>query len=194
MILVSHGIDTVRQLCDRVIMLERGEVMADGKPQETLRAYRERHEPQVQDQPDVRGNGQLKIDRMVVTDGQGQPRDRFESGDRLGVELEIEAVEPVDDPVVGVAIYNHLDQLMYGTNTALRNVDLGRVQGRRRLRIDFGPIPMVEGQYFVTLASHSRDELTQYHWLERQLSFKVFNAGGEAGVLHLNPTIEVVRR
>jgi len=192
MILVSHGIDTVRQLCDRVIMLESGEVMADGKPQETLRAYRERYEPQVQDQPDVRGNGQLTIDRMVVTDGNGQPRDRFGSGDRLGVVLEIDAVEPVDDPVVGVAIYNHLDQLMYGTNTALRNVDLGRVQGRRRLRIDFGPIPMVEGQYFVTLAAHSRDELTQYHWLERQLSFKVFNAGGEAGVLHLNPTIEVV--
>ncbi len=194
MILVSHGIDVVRQLCDRVIMLEKGEVTADGKPQETLRAYRERYEPQVQDQPDVRGNGRVRIDRMVVTDGHGEPRDRFEPGDRLAVELDIDAAEPVDDPVVGVAIYNHLDQLLYGTNTALRNVDLGRVHGRLRLRIDFGPIPMVEGQYFVTLAAHSRDELTQYHWLERQLSFKIFSTTGEAGVVHLEPTIEVVDR
>ena len=192
MILVSHGIEMVRQLCDRVIMLEKGEVMADGKPQETLRAYRERYEPQVQDQPDVRGNGQLMIDRGVITDGRGAHRDRFAPGDRLGMELEIEAAEPVDDPVVGVAIYNHLDQLVYGTNTALRNVDLGRVQGRRRIRIDFGPIPMVEGQYFVTVAAHSRDELTQYHWLERQLSFKVFSAATDAGALHLDPDIEVL--
>ncbi len=192
MILVSHGLEVVRQLCDRVLMLERGEVVADGKPQETLRAYRERYEPQVQDQPDVRGNRRLTIERMAVTDGHGRPRDRFEPGDRLGVELEVDVSEPVDDPVVGVAIYNHLDQLVYGTNTALRNVDLGRVDGRRRLRIDFGAIPMVEGQYFVTVAAHSRDELTQYHWLERQLSFKVFSAGGDAGVLHLEPTIEVL--
>jgi ABC-2 type transport system ATP-binding protein len=194
MIVVSHAIDVVRQLCDRVIMLENGEVMVDGKPQETLRVYRERYEPQVQDQPDVRGNRQLTIDRMVVTDGGAEPRDRFAPGDRLGVELDIIAADVVDDPVVGVAIYNHLDQLMYGTNTARRGVDLGRVSGRRRLRFDFGPIPMVEGQYFVTVAAHSRDELVQYHWLERQLSFKVFSEGGESGVLHLEPTIEVVDR
>ncbi len=194
MIVVSHAIDVVRQLCDRVIMLEKGEVMVDGKPQETLRVYRERYEPQVQDQPDVRGNRQLTIDRMVVTDGGAEPRDRFAPGDRLGVELDIVAADVVDDPVVGVAIYNHLDQLMYGTNTARRGVDLGRVSGRRRLRFDFGAIPMVEGQYFVTVAAHSRDELTQYHWLERQLSFKVFSEGGESGVLHLEPTIEVVDR
>jgi len=56
---------------------------------------------------------------------------------------------------------------------------------------DFGPIPMVEGQYFLTVAAHSRDEETQYHWLERQVTFKVFSLSADAGAIHFDPTIAV---
>ena len=96
------------------------------------------------------------------------------------------------DPVVGVAIYNHLDTLVYGTNTALRNVDLGRVDRPKRVRFGFGALPMVEGQYFVTVGVHSRDEMVQYHWLERQISFKVFSPSGDPGVLHMNTAVEII--
>ena len=81
-------------------------------------------------------------------------------------------------------------QVIYGTNTSLRNVNLGMVDKKRRLRFGFGNVPMVEGQYFVTVAVHSRDELVQYHWLERQISFKVYSPTGEPGVLHMNTTVD----
>lgn len=192
-VLVTHAIDVVRQLCDRVIMLDKGEVVVDGKPQEAARAFRERYAAQVEAQDDVRGTGAVTIVEMRVTDGAGRDKQRFESGERLGFELILEAPEPVDDPVVGVAIYNHVDNLVYGTNTALRGVPLGTVHGRRKVSFDFGPIPMVEGQYFLTVAVHSRDETVQYHWLERQVSFKVFSLSVDTGVLHLDPRIEVGR-
>jgi len=190
-VFVTHGIDSVRQLCDRVIMLERGEVVVDGKPQEAARAYRERYAPSVDASDDDRGTGQVTITEVVTTDGDGEPKSRFSAGDRLGMAITVEAHEPVADPVVGVALYDHLDNLVYGTNTAHRGLSLGTVEGRCRLAIDFGPIPMVEGQYFVTVAVHSRDEAVQYHWLERHWSFKVFSATAEAGLVHLDPRITV---
>ncbi len=191
-LLVTHGLDVVNQLCDRVILLEKGEVVVDGKPQEATRAFRERHAPQAGDAGAERGTRQVAVSDMRVTDGQGEPKNRFEPGNRLGLELTLESREPVDDPVVGVAIYNHLDNLMYGTNTALLGVPLGRIDGRGLVRFDFGAIPMVEGQYFVTVAVHSRDESIQYHWLERHVSFKVFSLTDQVGFLHLEPTVEVV--
>jgi ABC-2 type transport system ATP-binding protein len=190
-VLVTHGIDVVRQLCDRVIMLDKGEVVVDGKPQEATRAFRERYAAQVDEPDDVLGTGQVSIGEMRVTDGAGRPKQRFESGERLGFEMVVEAHEPVVDPVIGVAIYNHLDNLVYGTNTAMREVPLGTVSGRRRVCFDFGPIPMVEGQYFITVAVHSRDETVQYVWLERQVSFKVFSLSADSGVRHLDPTSEI---
>ncbi|MCU1447929.1 MAG: transporter ATP-binding protein [Acidimicrobiales bacterium] len=191
-IFVTHGIDMVRQLCDRVIMLEKGDVVVDGKPQEAARAFRERYAPEVEVEDDIRGTGQLEITSMTVTDGHGHEKDRFEPGDELGFELVLEPHTPVEDPVVGIAIYNHLDTLVYGTNTELRGVDLGLVSRTKRVRFSFGALPMVEGQYFVTVGAHSRDELTQYHWLERQISFKVFSPSGEPGVLHMNTSVEIV--
>jgi ABC-2 type transport system ATP-binding protein len=191
-IFVTHGIDMVRQLCDRVIMLEKGDVVIDGKPQEAARAFRERYAPEVEEEEDIRGTGQMLITEMKITDGHGNKKERFEPGDELGFEIVLDPKEPIDDPVVGVAIYNHVDTLVYGTNTSIRNVMIGRVDHKRRLRFYFGPVPMVEGQYFVTVAVHSRDETVQYHWLERQISFKVFSPSGEPGVLHMNTTVDVV--
>ena len=191
-IFVTHGIDMVRQLCDRVIMLEKGDVVIDGKPQEAARAFRERYAPEVEEEDDVRGTGQMLITEMMVTDGHGNKKERLEPGDDLGFELVLDPKEPIDDPVVGIAIYNHVDTLVYGTNTSIRNLSLGRVDHKRRLRFGFGPVPMVEGQYFVTVAVHSRDEVVQYHWLERQISFKVFSPTNEPGILHMNTTVDVV--
>lgn len=39
MLFVSHSLDQVQALCDRVIWLERGEIKASGKPQEVVQQY-----------------------------------------------------------------------------------------------------------------------------------------------------------
>ena len=40
-VLVTHGLDTVAQLCDRAVMLDHGEVVVDGGPMQAIRAFRE---------------------------------------------------------------------------------------------------------------------------------------------------------
>jgi ABC-type polysaccharide/polyol phosphate transport system ATPase subunit len=39
MVLVSHGLEQIRRLCNRVVLLERGQVINDGKPEEILAQY-----------------------------------------------------------------------------------------------------------------------------------------------------------
>jgi len=191
-ILVTHGLEMVRELCDRAIMLERGEIVIDGKPYEAVRTFRERYAASVDDDSVDRGDGRIVVVETVITDGSGTRKERFDPGDDFGVEIVIEAREPLDDPVVGIAIYNHLDLLVYGTNTELRGIDLGVVDGRRRVRFLFASLPMIEGQYFVTTGIHNRGDTVRYDWHERTVAFKVFNPTGEPGVLHLNTEIDVV--
>lgn len=191
-ILVSHGLDQVRQLSDRVILLEHGNVVIDGKPADALRKFREMYAPEVSDHPDEYGTRQLEIVKTIITDGRRQPCDRFEPGDEVGIELEVIAHEATDDWVAGIGIYNHLDTLVYGTNSALRGVELGLIDGRRRVRFNLGRIPMVEGQYFLTVAVHNRDETVPYHRSERSTSFRVMSSTNEPGVLHLDVSCEVL--
>jgi teichoic acid transport system ATP-binding protein len=44
--LVSHGLNVVRETCDRVIWLEKGEIVIDGDAQMVVDAYEARHDPQ----------------------------------------------------------------------------------------------------------------------------------------------------
>lgn len=188
---VTHGLDVVRQLCDRVIMLEAGRVVVDGTPVDALRAFRERYEAEVGDVAE-RGTRRLEIKNVLITDGNGNVKDRFNSGERLGVELDVEAHEPIADWALGVAIYNHLDVMVYGVNTIMQNVEPVLLSGIKRIRVMFDEIPMIEGQYLVTVALHNQAETEQYHWRERTASFRVFNPANELGVLHMNAHFDVV--
>lgn len=190
-IFVTHGLDLVRQLCDRVIMLEHGEVVVDGTPVDALRHFRDVYEQEVV-ALDETGTRQLEVRKVLVTDGAGVPKDRFNSGEHLGIEIDVAANTATDDWAVGVGILNHLDVTVYGTNTTLQKVALPPIDGQRRVRFTFDEIPMIEGQYMVTVALHSRDEADQYHRLERIASFRVFSPPNAAGVLHMNTTIELL--
>jgi ABC-2 type transport system ATP-binding protein len=188
-VFVTHGLDQVRQLCDRVIMLEHGRVVVDGTPVDALRAFRERYNVQAGQEPE-HGDRRLEILKPTITDGDGRPKDRFAPGDALGIEFEVLAHEPTDDWVAGVAISNHLDLLVYGTNTRVQGIELPPVSGRRRVAFRFDSIPMVEGQYYVTVAVHPKVG-PEYHRLDRAVSFKVFSDAADEGVLYLNPRFEV---
>jgi ABC-2 type transport system ATP-binding protein len=190
-IFVTHGLDVVRQLCDRVIMLEKGNVIVDGTPVDALRAFRERYADETAADPDEFGTRRVQITNTTITDGHGNAKDRFEPGEELGVELRIRANEPTDDWAAGIAIYNHLDVLIYGTNTVLRGDALPPIDHEATLAFGFGALPMVEGQYYVTVAVHSKDETQQYHRQERIAAFRVLSPPSEVGVLHMNTTFDI---
>lgn len=189
-IFVTHGLELVRQLCDRVIMLEEGKVVIDGTPVDALRAFRDRYQQEVVALDDY-GTKRLEIRKVLVTDGDGTPKDRFDSGDRLGVEVEVMGNQATEDWEAGVAILNHLDVMVYGTNSRLQGVQLPPIDGPRRVKFIFDEIPMIEGQYMVTVALHNREETEQYHRIERIASFRVFSPPNAGGMVHMNTEIQI---
>jgi len=189
-VFVTHGLDQIRELCDRVILLEHGAMVLDGTPIDALRAFRDRYnsEPVAEEQHGTRA---VEVLTTRVTDGAGRAKSRFDPGETLGIDIEVSAARPTDDWVTGIAILNHLDLLVFGTNTKILGVDLGLLDGRRLVRYVIPELPLVEGQYFVTVAIHPHSG-PEYHRLDRTVGFKVYSASGEAGVVHLEPTVELV--
>jgi len=185
-VFVTHGLDGVRQFCDRVLMLEHGEVVVDGSPIEAVRAFRNRYT----EQADVvaAGDRRLQILSVTLTDGEGRPKSRFVPGDSLGIEFNVEAHVPTKDWVAGVMISNSVDVTLYGTNTKLEGVPLQPLSGRTRVRYCFDSVPFSEGHYYVTVAIHPAVG-PEYHRLDRVASFKVFSDAGSTGLVAMTPQI-----
>lgn len=189
-IFVTHGLDQIRQLCDRVIMLEQGTMMVDGTPVEAIRMFRDTYHEKAGLHPAV-GDRRLEIRNVMVTDGAGSPTPRFAPGDPFGVEFDVVAHQPTEDWAAGVAITDSVDLTVYGTNSHIERIDLPPVSGRHRVRYRFDALPMVEGQYYVTVAVHPRVG-PEYHRLDRVATFKVLSDAGSTGVVHMTPILDIL--
>jgi ABC-2 type transport system ATP-binding protein len=188
-VLVTHSLEQVRQMCDRVVLLEAGKVVIDGEPSDAVRHFREANS-ELDHVEQAANRHDLIIERVRVTDGSGVPRSILDSGCALSISYDVVAELPVDDWAAGVAITDGSGMLMYGTNTVLQRVDLEPIHGTRTVRFDFDDFPLSEGQYFVTVAVHPYAGV-DYHRIERAASFQLRSGSTDPGVVHLTPKIDI---
>jgi ABC-2 type transport system ATP-binding protein len=188
-VLVTHSLDQVRALCDRVVLLDGGQVAVDGTPADAVRHFREANAAQDTIEQDSREH-LLRIEDVRVVDDRGRPLSSVESGSPLTVEYDVLADHPVEDWAFGVALTDGAGLLLYGTNTVLQGIELAPATGRQTVRFSFDLLPLVEGQYWVTAAVHPVIG-PDYHRVDRAASFQVTSRSLDPGVLALSPKIEV---
>jgi ABC-2 type transport system ATP-binding protein len=188
-VLVTHSLDQVRQLCDRVVLLDGGRVAVDGTPADAVRHFREANAAQDALEQESREHV-LRIENIRVVDDQGRPVSTIQSGSPLTVDYDVVADHPVDDWAAGIALTAGTGLVLHGTNTVLQGMELAPVAGRHTVRFAFDVLPLVEGQYWVTAAVHPMVG-PDYHRVERGASFQVSSRSLDAGVVALSPKIEV---
>ncbi|MDQ1744214.1 MAG: type transport system ATP-binding protein [Pseudonocardiales bacterium] len=190
-ILVTHSLEQVRQMCDRVVLLESGSVVVDGSPAEAVRHFREVNSEADHVEQAARRH-LLTISDPRTVDTAGNRRTTYPVGAGVAVEFDVTAEDDatVADWAAGVALTDASGLLIYGTNTTLQDVAVEPVRGSRTVRFRFDQLPVADGQYFVTLAVHPKTG-PDYHRIDRAMSFQVDNSANDPGVLALSPKIEI---
>jgi ABC-type polysaccharide/polyol phosphate transport system ATPase subunit len=107
-VLVTHAMNSVRDMCDRAIWLEHGKLVAEGDPSDLVESYTERMlgERGVRsDGSTRRGSGEVQIEHieMFVSDGT-EPVKRFRTGDDIRIRLYYRTDKAIARPVFGIAI------------------------------------------------------------------------------------------
>jgi len=190
-ILVTHSLEQVRQMCDRVVLLESGSVVVDGSPSEAVRHFREANSEADHVEQAARRH-LLSISDPRTVDAAGNRCTTYPVGAGVAVEFDVtaEADATVADWAAGVALTDASGLLIYGTNTVLQDIAVEPVRGTRTVRFRFDQLPVADGQYFVTLAVHPKTG-PDYHRIDRAMSFQVDNSANDPGVLALSPKIEI---
>jgi ABC-type polysaccharide/polyol phosphate transport system ATPase subunit len=182
-IFVTHNVEVTHEICNRVIMLDQGNIVKDGSPREVVPFYHkamESHEESTE-----RGNLRAVVTGAELLNEEGKPATEFNTGDSLKIRVSYLAREPVEDPVFGFSIDDYRGFTAYGTNTNLKGLNLGKISGEGVIEFDLKSLPMLEGRYFVNLSIHSRDEKTVYHWLERYATFDMRSQVSDVGLLYI---------
>jgi ABC-2 type transport system ATP-binding protein len=203
-VVVSHAPDLIRQVCNSGFVLDHGRVAGSGSPGEAIRIFRERllAAGEAVEPDDVEDdsawarlghqrNFRVRIDAVDVEQGRSALRPYLLPGEPMGVKVFLEAVDPVDDAIIGIAIYDNRGELVYSSNTEVADEPLGRLEGSSEVVFAFDSVPLLDGSYDITIGIMSTDRGTTYDWWERKARFQVMNPGREEGAVALPLRIEI---
>jgi ABC-2 type transport system ATP-binding protein len=194
-VFVTHAVDIVREICTRAFFLEKGKLVAEGRPSDVVDTFR-RHIHGGDTAPegfdDVRGTGEATFSDVRFVDDRGEDRQVYTPGESVEINARLDVTRPLIDPVIGVVVYDDAGRYLWGTNTGLRDMNLGTVDGARIVRVKIPSLPMRNTSCFVTLALSSRSG-QDYTWREKGWAFKVVSQGADLGSMHFDASIEVDR-
>ena len=209
LIIVSHDSGAIKSICDRVILLEKGQILKDGEPEAVLDYYNalisKKQDVQISQitlqngkTATISGNKKACIKNVEILDAAGKKIQNLEVGKKIKLKVTVQANENLPSLVLGYQIKNRFSQVVYGTNTyhlkqALKNLKKGE-------EYDFSfefDANLGVGSFSVTIALHDSDNHLQnnYEWRDNAIIFNVVNFSKPdfVGLAYLEPSLEIKR-
>ncbi|WP_299026824.1 ABC transporter ATP-binding protein [uncultured Campylobacter sp.] len=209
LIIVSHDSGAIKSICDRVILLEKGQILKDGEPEAVLDYYNalisKKQDVQISQITlqngkiaTISGNKKACIKNVEILDAAGKKIQNLEVGKKIKLKVTVQANENLPSLVLGYQIKNRFSQVVYGTNTyhlkqALKNLKKGE-------EYDFSfefDANLGVGSFSVTIALHDSDNHLQnnYEWRDNAIIFNVVNFSKPdfVGLAYLEPSLEIKR-
>jgi ABC-type polysaccharide/polyol phosphate transport system ATPase subunit len=170
-VFVSHDLGAVEKICDRVILLHHGKILADGEPVEVISKYRkilygyEMEKEIVEISPGRMGSGEIKIQEVILLNEKGKKAKNFRTHDPLIVQLKYQSFQRIRKPVFGLAIYTKDGLQLNGPNTKLDHFTIEEIKPAGIIEARISSLPLLPGHYFLTVGvfDYSCEHPFDYH-------------------------------
>jgi lipopolysaccharide transport system ATP-binding protein len=190
-ILVTHDLGAARNLCDRAIWLDEGQVQADGDTGQVIDQYvihaLEETGQQVQVEaaevegesasrdsaPWRQGSGEVEIVRVQFLDGRGVEKRAFTTGETFVARMHYSAHQRVEKPLFGVALHHADGFHVCGPNTRLADYSIESIEGDGTIDFIIPHLPFLQGSFLLTAAVFDPDGIEAYDYHSQAYSFRV---------------------
>ncbi|HEY8020950.1 MAG TPA: ABC transporter ATP-binding protein [Thermoanaerobaculia bacterium] len=196
LLLVSHSLDLVGGICDRVLWLDNGRQRLVDEPRRAIDAYRQQVAEREGDEHRAAkerrdeagagsgrrwGSGEAEIAAVRILGAGGEERYHLESGEAVTFEIRVNAAQPLADFVFGIAVATPRRIECWGTNTDIEGFAPARLAGESTVRVICPALRLAPGEYVVDVALHARDG-APYDYREGVLGFTVTASVAGVGV------------
>jgi ABC-type polysaccharide/polyol phosphate transport system ATPase subunit len=186
LVLVSHAAGAIERVCDRVVVLDSGQVVFDGPTAEGLLFYRrllgtEREASSVRPKPDRA----VFVEDIELQDAEGRRRESFRSGDTVRLALTLGARAAMAHVEVALELRAADGRPVFYTATPVEQPEQGT-----RLVFEM-PLGLLGGDYDIVVGVHEPDDPDP--GIDRLIALNVSETPGARGIADLRGTWSVVQ-
>ncbi len=153
-LVVSHNLESIRRVCSRVLVLNKGEAYFEGEAAEAIGRFHELMRVNWDEggsPADTDGavkDVAMEIVDVELIDATGEPSANFESATPMTVRVRVRFLEPVTDPIAGLWVSNQSNILVYANSCA--GLETGRYEAGSQAQFDITVrLHLVTGTYTV---------------------------------------------
>jgi len=177
-VFISHDLRSVQQLCDRVILLKKGQIEADGDPAETIALY-QNSAAQLSGQPkgamERDPTGEAVITSLTFYDERGNECLSFETGKPMKAVLNYRADTTLVDLIFEVQFHSQEGRLssFFSSETLGGPIDIEPGEGS--IIFDCSSVGLGPGMYFIDAGIRNRlaPHGINVEWLRRCLALRI---------------------
>ena len=182
-VIVSHAMAQIEQICERSIWIDEGLIRMDGAPRDVHPHYMEwmsrKDQPEdeeeapadraVQEKDEagnlVRwGSGEARMTKVKVLGADGTEKTKFTPWEPFTVHIDYTAEKELDDAVIGLALYRSDGVMIYGTNTLIDTAKPVKLKKEGSIDLKIDSLQAANGEYMIDLALHKPDGFNYDFW------------------------------
>jgi len=202
-IYVSHDLNSLKLLCDRLILLNQGEIVEEGEPEKVINKYNffisklndKNNQLELKNsQNNSFGTFDVEIKDVNIR-GEESNSDVISAGEISIITIKIFSKIDINNMTVGIRIKDKYGQDIFGTNTYHYNMKINFKKNKYYIYTFKMPLNIGVGKYTLSVAVHTNDTHLEHcsHFIENACNFEIAGIKGNyfIGLCRLTPSIDI---
>lgn len=212
---VSHDLGSISKYCDRVILLNKGHLLDQGKPKAMVDMYKQllvKQDPvkqtesenieaeewqngfQVNPEKLEYGEKEAEIVDFVVLDSQGRTSNTIEKGSTFQIKMKVRFHEDIQQPIMAYTFKNIQGTEITGTNTMYEQVMVKHPDAGKECVVTFEQkMDLQGGEYLLSFGctGYRNGEFCVFHRLYDACNITVISVKNTVGFFDMNSKVTI---
>jgi ABC-type polysaccharide/polyol phosphate transport system ATPase subunit len=194
MAFISHNLNAVQRLCDRVLLLVNGRIAAEGPAAQVINDYRTRVitserkrftetlAKQRREQPDA---GAVQIEEVRLRDAAGAVTETFETGEPMTIEVAYACARRIERPTLRITIERLDGFTCHIASTQRDGLVVPPLEGRGVLTLTYPAMTLLPNAFHVSVEISEVGRAAPLDSRKHGCFFTVISERYDGGLVHL---------
>lgn len=204
-VIVSHSLGQIEQICDRSIWIHEGRIKADGPPklidleylefmgqkmQENKQKELESEQQETADDGAAEakkrwGSGKVRMTSVKACSEAGKVSKVFKTGEKIIIGIDYEVSEKTESAVFGIGVFSSDGVQCYGTNTRIDKIEEFNLEKDGHAEIILNDVELLSGEYLVDIAIEEGEGIPVDYYREA-LKIEMISSAGDVGISRIS--------